>query len=61
MERNLREKRMKILNNYMRILLQLNVIKSHPLLQDELLAFLESEYDKNEACGQFAKTVYFIN
>lgn len=56
MERNLREKRMKILNNYMRILLQLNVIKSHPLLQDELLAFLESEYDKNEACGQFAKT-----
>lgn len=57
MERNVREKRMKMLNDYMRILLQLSVIKSHPILQNELLTFLESEYDKGSASGQLAKTV----
>lgn len=56
-ERDVREKRMKMLNNYMRILLQLSVIKSHPALQDELLSFLEPEYDKSGPGGQLAKTV----
>ena len=57
MERNVREKRMKMLNDYMRILLQLSVIKSHPMVQSELLTFLEPEYDKGGPSGQLAKTV----
>jgi len=57
MERNVREKRMKMLNDYMRILLQLSVIKSHPGVQNELLTFLEPEYDKGGGSGQLAKTV----
>ena len=57
MERNVREKRMRMLNDYMRILLQLSVIKSHPMVQIELSTFLESEYDKGGPSGQLAKTV----
>lgn len=57
MERNVLEKRMKMLNNYLKILMQLNVIKSHPTLQDMLLSFLAPEFGKNVAGGPISKTV----
>lgn len=57
MERNVLEKRMKMLNNYLKILMQLNVIKSHPSLQDMLLAFLDPDFGKPVPGGQFSKTV----
>lgn len=58
MDRDLLEKRMKMLNNYMRILLQLGLIKSHPSLQNILLSFLEpGEYDRGVTGGLASKTV----
>ncbi|XP_065220750.1 sorting nexin-13-like [Planococcus citri] len=57
MERNVLEKRMKMLNNYMKILMQLNVIKSHPSLQDMLLSFLDPEFGKAVPGGPLSKTL----
>jgi sorting nexin-13 len=58
MERTVLEKRMKMLNDYMQILLQRGVIDTHPQLQRMLLAFLEQgDYDKGVTGGQIARTV----
>lgn len=49
---------MKMLNDYMQILLQHGVIDTHPQLQRMLLAFLEQgDYDKGVTGGQIARTV----
>lgn len=56
MDRAILEKRMKMLNDYLQILLQRGVIDSHKMLLAILLTFLEpGEYDKSS--GPFAKTV----
>lgn len=56
MERATLEKRMKMLNDYLQVLLQIVESENYPKLQSMLLAFLESgEYDKTT--GPFAKTV----
>ena len=61
MERTVLEKRMKMLNDYMQILLQPGVIDTHPQLQKMLLAFLEQgDYDKGVTGGQIARTVCFV-
>ncbi|KDR10032.1 Sorting nexin-13 [Zootermopsis nevadensis] len=58
MERTVLEKRMKMLNDYMQILLQSGVIDTHPRLQRMLLAFLEQgDYDKGVTGGQIARTL----
>ncbi|KAK6618548.1 hypothetical protein RUM43_012939 [Polyplax serrata] len=55
MERATLEKRMKMLNDYLQVLLQSVESENYPKLQSMLLAFLESgEYDKTT--GPFAKT-----
>lgn len=52
------EKRMKMLNDYLQILLQPGVIDTHPQLQKMLLAFLEQgDYDKGVTGGQISRTV----
>lgn len=56
MERNVLEKRMKMLNNYIQILLHQDS-KAYPALHDMLIAFFEPLYDKAGAGGPFAKTV----
>ncbi|KAJ9575635.1 hypothetical protein L9F63_007496, partial [Diploptera punctata] len=57
MERTVLEKRMKMLNDYMQILLQPGVIDTHPQLQRMLLAFLEQgDYDKGVTGGQISRT-----
>ena len=56
MERATLEKRMKMLNDYLQILLQSGVTETHNKLLGMLLTFLEpGEYDKSS--GPFAKTV----
>lgn len=57
MEREVLEKRMKMLNNYLKVLLQLGVIKSHPALSNLLLIFLQPDTDKVGPSDQFSKTV----
>ena len=58
MERSVLEKRMKMLNDYLQILLQPGVIDTHSQLQRMLLAFFEQEeYDKGVTGGQIARTV----
>ena len=58
MERTVLEKRMKMLNDYLQILLQPGVIDTHSQLQRMLLAFFEQEeYDKGVTGGQIARTV----
>ncbi|PSN51606.1 hypothetical protein C0J52_09091 [Blattella germanica] len=58
MERAVLEKRMKMLNDYLQILLQSGVIDTHPQLQRMLLAFLEQgDYDKGVSGGQISRTV----
>jgi sorting nexin-13 len=58
MERTVLEKRMKMLNDYLQILMQSGVIETHPQLQRMLLAFLEQgDYDKGVTGGQIARTV----
>lgn len=58
MERSVLEKRMKMLNDYLQILLQPGVIDTHSQLQRMLLAFFEQEeYDKGITGGQIARTV----
>lgn len=56
MERSTLEKRMKMLNDYLQILLQSGIAETHTKLLGMLLTFLEpGEYDKSS--GPFAKTV----
>jgi hypothetical protein len=58
MERTVLEKRMKMLNDYLQILLQRGVIDTHSQLQRMLLVFFEQEeYDKGVTGGQIARTV----
>lgn len=58
MERRVLERRMKMLNEYLRTILQDSVLASHPNLQSLLLSFLESgDYDRGIGAGQIAKTV----
>jgi len=58
MERSVLEKRMKMLNDYLQILLQPGVIDTHSQLQRMLLAFFEQEeYDKGVTGGQIARTL----
>ncbi|XP_069691932.1 sorting nexin-13-like [Periplaneta americana] len=58
MERTVLEKRMKMLNDYLQILLQPGVIETHPQLQKMLLTFLEQgDYDKGVTGGHIARTL----
>lgn len=56
MDRTVLEKRMKMLNNYMQIVLHLEN-KAYSALNDMLATFLEPEFDKSGPGGQFARTV----
>lgn len=57
MERAVLEKRMKMLNDYMQILLQAGVVETHPQLQGMLLTFLEQgDYDKGVTGGHISRT-----
>lgn len=60
MDRAVLEKRMKMLNNYLQIIVQPGVVSSHPGLMQMLLSFFEpGEYDKRESGGQISRTVSF--
>ncbi|GLG99697.1 Sorting nexin-13 [Gryllus bimaculatus] len=57
MERAVLEKRMKMLNDYLQILLQAGVVETHPQLQGMLLQFLEQgDYDKGVTGGHISRT-----
>uniref|UniRef100_A0A1B6BYU1 Sorting nexin-13 n=1 Tax=Clastoptera arizonana TaxID=38151 RepID=A0A1B6BYU1_9HEMI len=58
MDRKVLEERMKMLNNYLQMILQNNVLVSHPNLLNLLLLFFESgDYDKGLSYGQLTKTI----
>ncbi|XP_067006541.2 sorting nexin-13 [Anabrus simplex] len=58
MERAVLEKRMKMLNDYLQILLQAGVMETHPNLQGMVLAFLEQgDYDRGVTGGQISRTI----
>ncbi|XP_063234403.1 sorting nexin-13-like isoform X2 [Bacillus rossius redtenbacheri] len=57
MDRTVLEKRMKMLNDYLQILLQSGVIETHASLKSLLLAFLEQgDYDKGVSGGHISRT-----
>lgn len=60
MDRTVLEKRMKMLNSYMQIVLHLEN-KAYSALHDMLATFLEPEFDKSGPGGHFARTVSNLN
>lgn len=62
MDRAVLEKRMKMLNNYLQIIVQPGVLTSHIGLTQLLLSFFEpGEYDKGVTGGQISRTVIKIS
>lgn len=58
MDRAVLEKRMKMLNNYLQIVVQPGVLASHVGLMQLLVSFFEPiEYDKGVTGGQISRTV----
>ena len=58
MDRAVLEKRMKMLNDYLQIIVQPGVVSSHIGLMQLLLSFFEpGEYDKGVTGGQISRTV----
>lgn len=58
MERKVLERRMRMLNEYLKTVLLSSVLASHPSLQNILLSFFEpGDYDKGVGGGQISKTV----
>lgn len=61
MDRQVLERRMKMLNDYLQTILQNNILMSHPNLRSMLLSFFEpGEYDKGLTGGQLTRTVSIL-
>lgn len=61
MDRAVLEKRMKMLNDYLQIIVQPGVVSSHIGLMQLLLSFFEpGEYDKGVTGGQISRTVIVL-